>query len=82
LHRYSRVTNPVAAIRSWLAARWARLTLVARFAPMTARAGAAVMRVIVIERLWQVPVRVRPTIAAGGAGGLPRFPVTVRRGTP
>ena len=36
----------------------------ARFAPMTARAGAAVLRVIVIERLWQVPVRVRTNIAS------------------
>jgi hypothetical protein len=42
----------------------ARLGLVARFAPMTVRAGAAILRVIVIERLWQVPVRVRANIAS------------------
>jgi hypothetical protein len=58
------VTNPAAAVRSWLAARWARLSLVARFAPMTARAGAAVLRVIVLERLWHVPVRARANIAS------------------
>jgi hypothetical protein len=64
LHLPCAVTNPAAAIGSWLAARWARLTLAARFAPMTARAGAAVLRVIVIERLWHVPVRVSPRIAS------------------
>jgi hypothetical protein len=31
---------------------------------MTMRAGAAILRVIVIERLWQVPVRVRANIAS------------------
>jgi hypothetical protein len=58
------VANPGTTVRSWLAARVARLGLVARFAPMTVRAGAAVLRVIVIERLWQVPVRVRANIAS------------------
>jgi hypothetical protein len=58
------VPKLAAAISNWIAGRGARLSLVARFAPMTVRAGAAVLRVILTERLWHVPVRARPNIAS------------------
>jgi hypothetical protein len=44
----------------------AQLALVARFGPMTVRAWAAVLRVIIVERLWNVPPRTRPEVVKVG----------------
>jgi hypothetical protein len=53
-------------LRNWIDKMVARVALVARFGPMTARAYGAVLRVIIAERLWRVPDRRRPDIAPGG----------------
>jgi hypothetical protein len=53
------------ASRRWLARRGAELVLLARFGPMTALAYGALLRVIVAERLWNVPLRARPGVAHG-----------------
>jgi hypothetical protein len=53
-------------IELWASNRRSQLALVGRFGPMTARAWASVLRVVVAEKLWRVPHRARPDIATAG----------------
>jgi hypothetical protein len=48
---------------AWIAKRRGQLALILRFGPMTVRAYAAVLRVIVTERLWHVASHTRPDLA-------------------
>ena len=56
------VNRSRSVVRSWLTAPLAKIRLLVRFAPMTARAYATLAGMIVAERLWVVegpPVRSR-----------------------
>jgi hypothetical protein len=48
--------------RRWAAQQREQLALIARFGPLTVRAWAGVLRVIVMERLWTVPPRSRSEV--------------------
>jgi hypothetical protein len=69
LHIELDMTKVGVTVGTWMARPAARLAFLARFAPMTARAYAAVLRVIVAERLWQVPAAARSGITPAGALG-------------
>jgi hypothetical protein len=55
------VRNVGAIIGSWVEKQRKQIVLLARFGPLTARGYAAVLRVVVAERLWWVPARVPPS---------------------
>ena len=62
LLRLNHVDSSRSTIRSWLTTRLAKVRLLVRFAPMTMRAYATLVGMIIAERLWVVegpPVRPR-----------------------